>query len=317
MTSYLENIMISLNSANGDLMNSTKKSDVRFPFTGLLKEEPDLIRSFISIINAQIPVSFYTINETNCYFQIQYLPSGILEDIFIPFGNYNATSLITTIQALWLATPTGVGNPLTLSISQTTGKLTFSFATANIVIFVPTYRYNSTSLLNYTHQILGFFVNVQYTGASITAPYPLNLLGTKRLSIKSSKLSVNNFSSRINGYTDTITTIPSDQPPYNMISFVSTVDTQKNVLREITIDEIDLQITDENNNYIDFNNTDWTMTLIMTKERLNKPKDIIKLNDITNKLNFEFENVQNSTANTDNDITPLTQDEKDLQLLES
>ena len=59
------------------------------------------------------------------------------------------------------------------------------------------------------------------------------------------------------------------------------------------------------------------MTLILTKERINKPKDIIKLNDITNKLNFEFENVQNSTANTDNDITPLTQDEKDLQLLES
>lgn len=315
--SYYENIMVSLNSGNATLMNSTKKSDVRFSFTGLLKEEPDLIRSFISIINAQIPVSFYTINETNCYFQIQYLPSGILEYIFIPFGNYNATSLITTIQALWLATPTGVGHPLNLVISQTTGKLTFSFTGANIVIFVPTYRYNSTTLLNYTYQILGFDVNTTYTGATITAPYPLNLLGTKRLSIKSSKLSVNNFSSRIRGYTDTITTIPSDQPPYNMISFISTVDTQKNVLREITIDEIDIQITDENNNLIDFNGVDWSMTLILTKERINKPKDIIKLNDITNKLNFEFENVQNSIANNDVDIKPLTQDEKDLQLLES
>ena len=82
---YYENVMISLNSGNATLMNSTKKSDVRFPFTGLLKEEPDLIRSFISIINAQIPVSFYTINETNYYFKIQYVPSAVYENIFIPF----------------------------------------------------------------------------------------------------------------------------------------------------------------------------------------------------------------------------------------
>ena len=102
-----------------------------------------------------------------------------------------------------------------------------------------------------------------------------------------------------------------------MISFVSTVDTQKNVLREITIDLVDIQIVDENNNFIDFNNTDWTMTLILTKERINKPKDIIKLNDITNKLNFEFENVQSSVANTDYEIKPVTKDEQELKLLES
>ena len=92
--SYYENIMVSLNSGNATLMNSTKKSDVRFSFTGLLKEEPDLIRSFVSIINAQIPVSFYTINETNCYFQVQYLPSGILEYIFIPFGYQRLDSFL-------------------------------------------------------------------------------------------------------------------------------------------------------------------------------------------------------------------------------
>ena len=46
MTSYLENVMITLNSGNATLLNSTKKSDVRFSFTGLLKEEPDITNDF-------------------------------------------------------------------------------------------------------------------------------------------------------------------------------------------------------------------------------------------------------------------------------
>ena len=33
-----------------------------------------------------------------------------------------------------------------------------------------------------------------------------------------------------------------------------------------SINEIDINIYDENNNYIDFNNLDWTMTLIISSE---------------------------------------------------
>ena len=85
MSSYLENVMVTLNSGYGSLQNGTNKSNINFRFTGLLKEESDLLKSYISISNAQIPVSYYTINETNCYFQIVNSLVAIYEEILIPF----------------------------------------------------------------------------------------------------------------------------------------------------------------------------------------------------------------------------------------
>jgi hypothetical protein len=51
-----------------------------------------------------------------------------------------------------------------------------------------------------------------------------------------------------------------------MISYTSQSDANKNLLNIRTINEIDINIYDENNNYIDFNNLDWTMTLIISSE---------------------------------------------------
>jgi hypothetical protein len=320
--SYLENVMITLNSGYGTLLNGTKKSNMNFRFTGLLKEESDLLKSYISISNAQIPVSYYTINDTNNYFLIK-RNAGIFEAILIPFGNYNSDTLIKTLQALWLATLSGIGNPITITISATTGKLTFSFTTPTTITIQSPSTFPS-GLTNFTYLILGLNKDQIYTSpTSITSDYPLNLLGVKRLSVKSQKLSVANYSSITNGYTDTIATIPSDVPPYNMISYYATSETQKSLIKENNIDTIDIQIVDEYNNFIDFNNQDWTITMILTNERITLPKDLIKLNDITSKLGFEFANVDNSIANTDSDIKskveekPLTKDEEELKLLES
>ena len=62
---YQDNQIITLNSANATLINSTLKSSVSFNFIGLLKEEDDIVRSYISVINCQIPMSFYVINSSN------------------------------------------------------------------------------------------------------------------------------------------------------------------------------------------------------------------------------------------------------------
>ena len=52
---YQDNLIITLNSKNATLMNSTLKSSVNFNFVSVLKEEDDIVRSYISVINAQIP----------------------------------------------------------------------------------------------------------------------------------------------------------------------------------------------------------------------------------------------------------------------
>ena len=51
-----------------------------------------------------------------------------------------------------------------------------------------------------------------------------------------------------------------------MISYNSQSDVNKNLLNVRTINEIDIQIYDENNNLINFNNLDWNITLVITTE---------------------------------------------------
>ena len=69
--SYLDSRIIILNSVHGRLLNGTYKSNVEFSFQGLLTQEDNIEHVQISLVNAQIPVSFYTINYTNNMFKIQ------------------------------------------------------------------------------------------------------------------------------------------------------------------------------------------------------------------------------------------------------
>ena len=61
-------------------------------------------------------------------------------------------------------------------------------------------------------------------------------------------------------------TIPSDVSPFSMISYTSQSEADKNLLNIRSINEIDINVYDENNNYIDFNNLDWTITLVISSE---------------------------------------------------
>ena len=99
MNTYLDSRIISLNSSDAILLNSTYKSWVKFQFSGLLKEEDDILKIELSLVNAQIPISWYIINYTNNMFKIKL--GNNTEQIFtIPVGNYNANSLITTLNLL-------------------------------------------------------------------------------------------------------------------------------------------------------------------------------------------------------------------------
>ena len=63
---YQDNYMVILNSADANKkLNTTMNSNVLFSFIGLLKQDDDIIRTDISIVNAQFPISFYIINSTN------------------------------------------------------------------------------------------------------------------------------------------------------------------------------------------------------------------------------------------------------------
>ena len=174
---YIDNHLITLNSKYANQLNGTLLSNVVFGFTGLLQDESNIINTFITVSNAQIPCSFYTITPTN--YTIIYTQLGATTSFNIPIGNYNSTSLISALKV-------GFGaNLITLSINKLNGKLSFLFNTNTII--------ESTSSIK---DILGFDVDVYcYTNVTSILQFPLNLLGVKKISIKSNSLAITSYSS--------------------------------------------------------------------------------------------------------------------------
>jgi hypothetical protein len=295
---FFDNKIITLNSAYGYKQNGTLSSFVLFNFQGLLKEETNILRSYVSVINAQFPVSFYTINATNNTLTYIYNVPTITTKttITIASGNYNASSLISALTNAFTANTI----PITTAINKLTGKLTFS-APLNFAFYQST-----TSLMS----VLGFSNTNTFTSTagSLSALYPLNLLGVKVISIKSAILAISAYTSETLGFSNTLATVPINAPSFNLVSYDSNNSLNKHILRTKHIDAIDITISDENENLIDFNNIDWTLTLCLSIER----EDAI-IN------NLDLHQVVRETAITPEIISEpekeLTQNEKELNLL--
>ena len=96
MNNHWDRIIITVNSSHRISLNGSYKSDLLFNFIGLLKQENTIEQVQISLVNAQIPVSFYTINYTNNVFKIK-LGDNAITCYCIQVGNYNDISLISAL----------------------------------------------------------------------------------------------------------------------------------------------------------------------------------------------------------------------------
>jgi hypothetical protein len=248
---YNKNKLITLNSKYGIQQNGTYKSDLLFNFKNLLSDEQHMLKSEVIVLNAQIPVSFYVINDYNNVLTIS--GSGILTTtITIDTGNYNANTLISELKSQFLTSGVVFSN---IKINKNSGKLVFT------ALLFTNYSFSGSML-----SVLGTTSSIESNSTVYRCIYPLNLLGTERLSIKSERLAVQSVSSIDYSFSNTLITIPVDVSPFSMISYNSQSDINKNLLNVRTINELDIKIYDENNNLINFNNLDWNITLIITTE---------------------------------------------------
>jgi hypothetical protein len=247
MNTYIDSKLINLSSESAtQFYNSTYLSNLSFDTPGLLIKNPYVTKVEISVLHSEIPVSFYTINYTNSWFKYK-IDTGAIQIQQVPVGNYNANTLITALLTLI--------NDInfTITINKVTGVLQF--------------HHNKTFTIYTDNQytigkILGFNLKTSYVSSetplyTLTALYPLNLLGIKKINIASTKLITNNFSSAI-GTTSLINSISVDQPPFGLIVYQNTGGV-KFTLSNTDIEKIDLQLFDEDFNYINFNNINWSI----------------------------------------------------------
>ena len=56
---------INLSSNSANISNGSKNSNLLFQLPGLLKYDKNVLYNQISVVHAEIPISFYTINSNN------------------------------------------------------------------------------------------------------------------------------------------------------------------------------------------------------------------------------------------------------------
>lgn len=224
--------------------NNSSFSDVTFNINNLIKDDPNVLYSTIGIVHAEIPYSFYVVNKyNNCLFLQTSL--GVQINVIIPYGNYNANSLMKAINNL-------LPPNMVLSFDSTTGKMKLSYNQGFSIL--------ESSTMN---RLLGLEKNKLYTSVNnvIQFPYPMNVLGTKNLYIKTN-VNLSNFNSVTSDYV-TISCIPVNVEPYGIILYNNFANTS-HIVRNKTLDNLTIQIYDDENNLVDFNNIDWNLTIEIT-----------------------------------------------------
>ena len=242
---------IHLDSVNASIqLNGSKKSNCTFFFNDVIKFDKNNIEMRLELVNAQVPISWYLINSTNNQFSTSTNGEATFQIWTLPVGNYNATTFITMFQ-------TYMGSAFTVSFSSITNTFTF------------TYGYNAWTLTdigcNSIFQIIGFQTGIKYhsTGtpiATIQAPYSVAFGGLTKVNIKSSTFNLANADSKSQGQVSTICSLPVSSIQGGYI-FYNNITNFKSIFRNHELSSINIPIQDPYNNYIDFNNVDWSMTL--------------------------------------------------------
>jgi len=266
--------IVSLNSEDGVRKNNSYLSNMVFDLPNLIKDDKTVLHRQISVLNAQLPFSFY--NLTTNYNKLNLSINGITRNITVSDGNYNSTNLFS---ALTSAIFTASSQTINFTISSITGLITMT-STANFSIL-------ATSTIN---KLLGFLENTAYTSTLIGSTYtlvgiyPLNLLGTKKLQLRSTVLSMSNFSSNNGGLNTLLMTIPVNASPFGMIDYTS-ISNSLISFSNSNLDEIDITISDaEDNNLIDFHNQHWTITLAIYEYKKLVDAPTANLETSTNQL---------------------------------
>jgi hypothetical protein len=300
---YTLNKLVTINSKYGDQENGTMKSKMLFNYRNILADDETILKSFVTILNAQMPCSFYVINSTNNKLVISG-PAITTKTIIISNGNYNANTLITELTTKITAS----GLNMEITINKSNGILTFT----------------STGFVNYYFGSTSTILDVLGTDSSkiassniYTCSYPLNLLGVKKLLIRSERLAIQAVSSIDYASTNVLVTIPVDVPPFSMISYTSQSESNKNLLNIRSINQIDIQIYDENDNLIDFNNLDWAISLVISSEiqivqQRIYMKDILKNNIEFPKTSIPSEELPQEQVQEE---IPQTQNQKEFEIL--
>ena len=248
--------IFNISSKNTSLNNSFKsKLGISLPDLSFHEKIENI---YFSVQHAEIPNSFYVVNYTNNVIVINSVSYQI------PVGNYNANNLIT---ALLLLIPS-----YTITYNSITNRYTFtktsSFtinASSSCKNIIGLGNTNETAILN-----LGVY--------SLTLPYSVNFVPLPRISFKSNFFNFNNFNG-VDFSNDLFLSIQNNTNPNSMIHYVNQTGIKFRV-QDKNITTFVISITDDDGNFINFNNQDTRISLQIDVEYIDVINNSLTFNDL-------------------------------------
>ena len=236
---------LSSTSKIGTKMNTTYNSKINFQIPRFIIKRPNILYNTLKVIHAEIPYSFYIINSTNNILILKNNTTSVFSYFTVPEGNYNAFTLLTVLNSF---------HPdFIFSLNSSTGKYSIeSVINFNIPVGSTIIKLIS-GILNTVY--ISTLLNSKYY---INLPYPVNLMGTKNIFIKCN-LILENLQSKTSD-NQTLKSIPVNVPPFGLVLYNNNENIES-LIKNSQIDNLNIEIVDDDNNLINFNNQDWTITL--------------------------------------------------------
>lgn len=183
----------------------------------------------IAVRNAQIPCSYYIVNDFNRTINI----NGT--DYQIPSGNYTTNDLVNSLNALL--------SPIQVSYSKITNSLTFT---------------DTTSITIQPSQLLGF--SAETSGTTLSSDQAIDLSGTRAIFIRALNFNYKSVSSRTLSETNTLVRVPTDANRNGIIYFADE-NPSFQTLPQKSLTHLVLEFLDDDGNRIDFRGARYALTM--------------------------------------------------------
>ena len=249
--------LLSLNSKYASKLNGTQNSRVLFDFVNIIDKSKDHLYMTMAVQSAEIPSSFYNVTIKNNITRVDRDDIAAAFDITIPVGNYNADTYLAKFKELYdAATPSNV----TIALDAVTGIFNLQEALADFTI---------KSVGSTSYVLWGGEVGTDYVfpvaGTAASFGFPANFLGVTKIKLSSDNLAGTNVDSSQLKTTTLIDTISVAATPFGLTIFNSLG--RETLMKAKRIEEIDLELRDQDDNLIDFNNAEWCISIIINTHR--------------------------------------------------
>ena len=269
------NLSTRSSSCNVLNLNPDYKSLVEYNIPNMIDRDESVEYIQFSIPNAVIPVSFYTINNTNC--QLDVIENGVNKSYKFSYGNYNATYFIAAFTAL-------LGSNWTISLNNFNSILTITNSQFAFSIL-------GTSTID---SILGFsdtlVSNVSGAINTVTLVRCCNFLPLPRITLRCSELA-NTHMIGHKSTGDVIITIPNNARPNGQI-YYQNQSHAKLLFRHHELTRFIVAFTNDDGDLLNFNGISsfFTLQFDIFRKFVPKPPRFSNIIEYVNNKNFETEN---------------------------